>query len=138
MQYEDLLNSLESHCLMDSRRVQLQTSIDRDILAGLHGTGSPMVFCPPYINPKYITNVELVGSRRSAAHGEYCATLLMIIAQLYHHDKYGNLGDMEPLNTSVELLELLPQGRFETALKTLSRGKGTSMIEFRPQSLGLY
>ncbi|KAL9570103.1 hypothetical protein ACKAV7_005611 [Fusarium commune] len=60
------------------------------------------------------------GGRRLAAHGGYCATVLMMTARQYHHDQHGSLGNMEPLNMSVEYLEPLPQGKFEIALETLS------------------
>ncbi|KAG5750659.1 hypothetical protein H9Q69_007293 [Fusarium xylarioides] len=62
------------------------------------------------------------GGRRLAAHGGYCATVLMMTAQQYIHDQNGGQGNMEPLNMSVEYLEPLPQGRFEIALETLSTG----------------
>ncbi|KAF5562242.1 thioesterase-like superfamily domain-containing protein [Fusarium phyllophilum] len=75
------------------------------------------------------------GGRRLAAHGGYCATVLMMTAQQYLHDQNGAQGNMEPLNMSVEYLEPLPQGRFEIALETLSTGKRTSTVEARLKSL---
>ncbi|XEV01247.1 hypothetical protein FSHL1_006534 [Fusarium sambucinum] len=74
------------------------------------------------------------GGRRLAAHGGYCATVLMTTARQYH----GSQEHMEPLNMSVEFLEPLPQGRFEVTLETLSRGKRTSTIEARLKSLELH
>ncbi|KAF4334381.1 thioesterase-like superfamily domain protein [Fusarium beomiforme] len=74
------------------------------------------------------------GSRRLAAHGGYCATVLMMTARQYYRDKHGSPRDLEPLNISVEFLEPLPQGRFEVALETLNRGKRTSIIEARLKS----
>ncbi|KAH7260675.1 thioesterase-like superfamily-domain-containing protein [Fusarium redolens] len=76
--------------------------------------------------------------RRLAAHGGYCATVLMMTARQYYRDKHGSLENMEPLNMSVEFLEPLPQGRFEIALETLSRGKRTSTIEARLKSLEIH
>ncbi|KAI1027513.1 hypothetical protein LB503_013460 [Fusarium chuoi] len=75
------------------------------------------------------------GGRRLAAHGGYCATVLMTTARQYHHDKHGSFENMEPLNIFVEYLEPLPQGQFEIALETLSIGKRTSTVEARLKSL---
>ncbi|KAF4414745.1 thioesterase-like superfamily domain-containing [Fusarium acutatum] len=75
------------------------------------------------------------GGRRLAAHGGYCATVLMMTARQYHRDQNKGLGNMEPLNMSVEYLEPLPQGRFEIALETLSIGNRTSTVEARLKSL---
>ncbi|CVL12433.1 uncharacterized protein FPRN_03639 [Fusarium proliferatum] len=78
------------------------------------------------------------GGRRLAAHGGYCATVLMMTARQYHNDKHGILENMEPLNISVEYLEPLPQGQFEIVLETLSIGKRTSTVEARLKSLEAY
>ncbi|RBR15229.1 hypothetical protein FVER53590_03434 [Fusarium verticillioides] len=78
------------------------------------------------------------GGRRLAAHGGYCATVLMMTAQQYYRDQHGSLGNMDPLNMSVEYLEPLSQGRFEIALETLSIGKRSSTIEARLKSLGAH
>uniref|UniRef100_A0A0D2XNS2 Acyl-CoA thioesterase-like N-terminal HotDog domain-containing protein n=1 Tax=Fusarium oxysporum (strain Fo5176) TaxID=660025 RepID=A0A0D2XNS2_FUSOF len=78
------------------------------------------------------------GGRRLAAHGGYCATVLMMTAQQYHHDQQGSLGNMEPLNISVEYLEPLPQGQFEIALETLNIGKRTSTVEATLKSVEIH
>ncbi|KAF5229588.1 hypothetical protein FANTH_14134 [Fusarium anthophilum] len=75
------------------------------------------------------------GGRRLAAHGGYCATVLMMAAQQYYQNQNGGQGNMKPLNMSVEYLEPLPQGQFEVALETLSIGKRTSTVEARLRSL---
>ena len=69
------------------------------------------------------------GGHILAAHGGYCAAVLLTTAHRYYRDKYSNKGSLDPVHIHVEFFHPMPQGLFHVVIKQLHSGKMSMTIQ---------
>lgn len=65
---------------------------------------------------------RLKAGRRFAAHGGFCAAVLLAVARRHHADRYPAQQRLSPVHMHVDYLEPMPQGPFHATVTELHLG----------------
>ncbi|VUC29521.1 unnamed protein product [Clonostachys rosea] len=69
------------------------------------------------------------GGRTHAAHGGFCATVLMTTARQYYQDVLDRSGTGLPTGLHVEFIEPMPKGVFHIVLRTRQKGNHQTVVQ---------